>query len=84
MHEETSIRKKDRVLILKWFEQFSVGDQFTTDDVCRFVNRYLPKKIDPGTIRRELRYLRTENKINYKPVGQRREKIIMVLNLYSL
>jgi len=76
---ELTTRKRTRQLIVQWFEQFSKKDRFTTDDCCRYVNRYLPHKIDTGTIRREMRFLRSDGLINYKPVGPRRDKIIEII-----
>lgn len=76
---ELTTRKKTRQLIVQWFEQFSKKDRFTTDDTCRYVNRYLPHKIDTGTIRREMRFLRDDGLINYKSVGPRRDKIIELI-----
>lgn len=77
---ELTTRKRTRTLIIQWFDQFSNDDRFTTDDVCRYVNRYMkPKKIDTGTIRRELRFLRADDRINYRSVGERKDKIIRII-----
>ena len=77
--KETSTRKRIQALIIQWFDQFSDKDQFTTDDCVKYVNRYLPKKQEPGTIKREMRYLRSWEKINYKRIGECREKIIQII-----
>ena len=77
--KETSIRKRIQTLIIQWFEQFSNGDRFTTDDCVKYVNRYLPKRQEIGTIKREMRYLRSWERINYKRIGQCREKIIQII-----
>ena len=76
---ETSTRKRIQALIFDWFDQFSIGDQFRTDDCVKYVNRYLPKKQETGTIKREMRYLRSFNQISYKRIGQCREKIIQII-----
>ena len=76
---ELTTRKLTRNLITQWFEQFSIKDRFTTDDCCRYVRRYHLKKVDTGTIRREMRFLRSDGLINYKSVGPRRDKIIELI-----
>ena len=76
---ELTTRKRIRTLVLQWFEQFSQGDQFTTDDCCKYVNRYLPKKTDPATIKREMRFLRADRLLNYKTVGAWKEKIVRII-----
>ena len=72
-------RKKTRSLIVQWFMQFSKGNRFTTDDTVRFVNRYIKPKQDTGTIRREMRFLREDGLINYKTVGEKKDKIIEII-----
>ena len=81
-NEETSNRKKIRTIIISQFALFRVDEHISTTYIVKQCHKYLSKTIDPGTIRRELRYLRAENKINYKPVGAWKKKIIQVLNLY--
>ena len=81
MKNELTQTKRIRALILEWFNQFKEGDQFTTDDVVKYVNRYLPKKGDTGNIKREMRFLRAWNQINYKTVGQYKEKVIRVIKV---
>jgi hypothetical protein len=76
---ELTTRKRIRALLMQWFGQCRWGDQFTTDDCCKYVNRYLPKKADPATIKREMRFLRAEGYLNYKPVGERREKLVRII-----
>lgn len=77
--KETSTRNRIQALIIQWFEQFSNGDRFTTDDCTKYVNRYIPKKQETGTIKREMRYLRSWEKINYIRIGECREKIIQII-----
>lgn len=81
MKTEISTRKRIRIEIKNWFKQFRPGDQLTTTEVVRRVHKYISKQIDPGTIRRELRFMRNDGLINYKSVGERREKIIRIINL---
>lgn len=66
-------------MLIQCFEQYRNGDKLTTDDFVRYVNRYLKPKADPGNVKRELRFLRAEGLLNYRSVGERREKIIEVI-----
>ncbi len=81
MKTEISTRKRIRIEIKNWFKQFRPGDQLTTTEVVKRCHKYISKQIDPGTIRRELRFMRNDGLINYKSIGERREKIIRILNI---
>ena len=76
---DLSQRKQIRNLIIQWFEQFSKKDRFTTDDCCRYVNRYMKPKPNSDTVKREMRFLNAYGLISYKPVGPRKEKIIELI-----
>ena len=77
--KELTTRKLIRRHIRNWFKMFDEGHRFTTDDCCRYVNRYMNGKQDTGTIKREMRFLRVEKLINYRSIGERREKIIQII-----
>lgn len=68
-----------RLAVINWFNMFSNGERFTTDDVVKYVNKWIKKKAEPGTIKRELRRMRLEKRINYKTVGLLNEKVIEVI-----
>ena len=70
-------RKRIRILILQWFAMFRPGDQFLSDDVCKFVIKYY-KISDRGSIKRYMRGLRQEGKINYN-CAYKAEKILKVI-----
>ena len=72
-------RKKTRSLIVQWFGQMDNKFRVTTDQCVRHVNAYTKPKQDTGTIRREMRFLREDGLINYKTVGEKKDKIIEII-----
>lgn len=73
------MRQNIRVVITNWINVFNNGDQLRTTDVVAHVHKYIGRYIDPGTIRREMRFLRADGLINYKSVGLKSEKIIRII-----
>jgi len=67
-----------RVLIIRWFEMFNVGDQFLTDDVCRYVSRYMTVKSERDSVRRYMRQLRQRGQIHYTCI-HKESRIIKVI-----
>ena len=57
---------------------FRPGDQFLSDDVCKFVIKYTTGLSERDTIKRYMRELREEEKINYN-CAVKCERILQVI-----
>ena len=73
------IKPKVDAAICTFLFPFKPGDQLTTDDCIKYVHKMVTKYIRADTITRYMRFLRYNEKINYTHVGEKKDRIIQIL-----
>ena len=76
--KELSDKKIIMSMILRFTDQFQVGERFRSEDIIKFVHRYHRRYIYGDTILRYARILRSQGKLSYKCTSKR-ERIFEIV-----